>query len=105
MLCSILSILFFNAYPQDTTCTYFKHKRVIEFDYQTSEIIYEVEQEERFYEIEITYGNVFATCGIWRRQKYPFQVCQDRFKRVGRVCVVCLGEIFFKVVCVRCGTV
>jgi hypothetical protein len=60
MLCSILSILFFNAYSQDTTCTYFNGKRVLEFDYQTSEIIYEVEQEERFYEIEITYGNVLC---------------------------------------------
>ena len=60
MLCSILSILFFNAYPQDTSCTYFKGKRVIEFDYQTSEILYEVEQEEKFYEIEFTYGNVLC---------------------------------------------
>jgi hypothetical protein len=54
MLCSILSILFFNAYSQDTTCTYFKGKRVLEFDYQTSEILYEVEQEEKFYEIKIS---------------------------------------------------
>ena len=60
MLCSILSILFFNAYSQDTSCTYFTGERVIEFNYQTSEIIYEVEQEERFYEIEITYGNVLC---------------------------------------------
>ena len=29
---------------QDTTCTYFTGKRVVEFDYQTSEIIYEVKQ-------------------------------------------------------------
>ena len=49
-----------SAKAQDTTCTYFQGKRVIEFDYQTSEIIYEVEQEERFYEIEITYGNVLC---------------------------------------------
>ena len=60
MLCSILSILFFNAYPQDTSCTYFIAERVIGFDYYTSEILYEVEQEERFYEIEITYGNVLC---------------------------------------------
>ena len=60
MLCSILSALFINAYSQDTSCTYFQGKRVIEFNYQTSEIIYEVEQAERFYEIEITYGNVLC---------------------------------------------
>ena len=58
MLCSILSILFFNAYSQDTSCTYFQGKRVIEFDYYKSEILYEVEQEEKFYEIELAYGNV-----------------------------------------------
>ena len=60
MLCSILSILFFNAYSQDTTCTYFTGERVIEFDYQTSEILYEVEQEEKFYDIEVKYGNVLC---------------------------------------------
>ena len=60
MLCSILSILFFAAYSQDTSCTYFQCKRVIEFDYQTSEILYEVEQEDKFYEIELTYGNVLC---------------------------------------------
>jgi len=60
MLCSILSVLFINAYSQDTSCTYFQGKRVIEFDYQTSEILYEVEQEEKFYEIELTYGNVLC---------------------------------------------
>jgi len=60
MLFTILSTLFINSYSQDTTCTYFTGERVVEFDYQTSEIIYEVEQEERFYEIEITYGNVLC---------------------------------------------
>ena len=60
MLCSIFSILFFNAYSQDTLCTYFTGKRVIEFNYYTSEILYEVEQEEKFYEIELTYGDVLC---------------------------------------------
>ena len=45
---------------QDTTCTYFKGKRVIEFDYQTNEIMYEVEQKTRYYDIEIKYGNVLC---------------------------------------------
>ena len=60
MLCSILSFLFFNAYSQDTLCTYFTGKRVLEFNYYTSEILYEVEQEEKFYEIELTYGDVIC---------------------------------------------
>ncbi len=45
---------------QDTTCTYFKGKRVIEFDYQTSEILYEVEQKTRYYDIEVKYGDVLC---------------------------------------------
>ena len=49
-----------SAKAQDTTCTYFKGKRVIEFDYQTSEIIYEVEQKARYYDIEVKYGNVLC---------------------------------------------
>jgi hypothetical protein len=60
MLCSILSILFFNVFSQDTTCTYFKGKRVIEFDYQTSEIIYEVKQYTRFFDITVEYGDVLC---------------------------------------------
>ena len=49
-----------SAKAQDTTCTYFKGKRVIEFDYQTNEIMYEVEQKTRYYDIEIKYGNVLC---------------------------------------------
>ena len=49
-----------SAKAQDTTCTYFKGKRVIEFDYQTSEIIYEIEQNTRYYDIEVKYGNVLC---------------------------------------------
>ena len=55
LLAGILS-----ANAQDTTCTYFKGKRVLEFDYQTSEIIYEVEQKKRFYDIEVKYGDVLC---------------------------------------------
>ncbi|MDC3306155.1 hypothetical protein OAV36_04435 [Flavobacteriales bacterium] len=60
MLCSILSVLSINAYSQDTSCTYFVGERVIEFNYYTDTILYEVEQEEKFYEIELTYGNVLC---------------------------------------------
>ena len=49
-----------SAKAQDTTCTYFKGKRVIEFDYQTSEILYEVEQTSKFYNIEVKYGDVLC---------------------------------------------
>ena len=49
-----------SAKAQDTTCTYFKGKRVIEFDYQTSEIICEVEQKTRYYDIEVKYGDVLC---------------------------------------------
>ena len=45
---------------QDTTCTYFKGKRVVEFNYQTSEILYEVEQNNKYYDIEVKYGNVLC---------------------------------------------
>ena len=60
MLCSILSILFFNTYSQDTTCTYFKGKRVLEFDFQTSEIIYELKQKTKYYDITVKYGDVLC---------------------------------------------
>ena len=49
-----------SAKAQDTTCTYFKGKRVLEFDYQTSEILYEVEQKTKYYDIEVKYGDVLC---------------------------------------------
>ena len=49
-----------SAKAQGTTCTYFTGKRVIEFDYQTSEILYEVEQKTRYYDIEVKYGDVLC---------------------------------------------
>ena len=49
-----------SAKAQDTTCTYFQGKRVIEFDYQTSEILYEVKQKTRYYDIEVKYGDVLC---------------------------------------------
>ena len=49
-----------SAKAQDTTCTYFQGKRVIEFDYQTSEILYEIEQKTRYYDIEVKYGDVLC---------------------------------------------
>jgi len=49
-----------SAKAQDTTCTYFKGKRVIEFDYQTSEILYEIKQKTKYYDIEVKYGDVLC---------------------------------------------
>jgi hypothetical protein len=49
-----------SASAQDTTCTYFKGKRVIEFNYQTSKILYETKQYSRFYDIEVKYGDVLC---------------------------------------------
>ena len=49
-----------SAKAQDTTCTYFKGKRVIEFNYQTSEIMYELQQNTKFYEIQVAYGDVLC---------------------------------------------
>ena len=60
MLCSILSVLFINSYSQDTTCTYFTAERVIEFDYQTNEILFEVEQKSKYYDIKVKYGDVLC---------------------------------------------
>ena len=54
----LAGILTSNA--QDTTCTYFTGKRVIEFNYYTSEILSEVEQNSKYYEINIKYGDVLC---------------------------------------------
>ena len=54
----LLGILSVNA--QDTTCTFFTGKRVLEFNYQTNDILYEVKHQGKFYEIDIKYGNVLC---------------------------------------------
>ena len=60
MLCSILSILFINSYSQDTLCSYFVGKVVYEFNYQTNEIIGQDEQVNKFYNIDLKYGDVLC---------------------------------------------
>ena len=60
MLCSIISVLFINSYSQDTIYTYFTGERVIEFDYQTSEIISETEMEGKSYNIDVGYREVLC---------------------------------------------
>ena len=54
----LIGVLSTNA--QDTTCTYFKGKRVIEFDYYNSEILYEVEQTNKYHTINLKYGDVLC---------------------------------------------
>ena len=49
-----------SAKAQDTTCTYFKGKKVYEFDYQMDTILYWEEQTTKFYDIEVKYGNVLC---------------------------------------------
>tara|TARA_R100000995_G_scaffold37730_1_gene17397 strand:- start:278 stop:634 length:357 start_codon:yes stop_codon:yes gene_type:complete len=45
---------------QDTTCTYFTGKRVIEFNYSTSEVLNEKHQNSKYYEVNIKYGDVLC---------------------------------------------
>jgi len=54
----LAGILTSNA--QDTVCTYFNGKTVHEFDYQTSEIINTVENEEKYYDINLKHGEVLC---------------------------------------------
>ena len=49
-----------SAKAQDTTCTLFKGKRVIEFNYQTSKAIWENVHGSEYYDIEIKYGDVLC---------------------------------------------
>ena len=48
------------AKAQDTTCTYFTGKRVVEFNYYTSKILYDSVQTSKYYEINIKYGDVLC---------------------------------------------
>jgi len=59
----LIAITFFISVitqAQDTTCTYFTGKRVIEFDYQMDTILYEQEQTTNFFDIEVKYGDVLC---------------------------------------------
>jgi len=49
-----------SAKAQDTTCTYFTGKRVVEFNYYTSKILYDTVQNSKYYEINIKYGDVLC---------------------------------------------
>jgi len=54
----IATMLSSNA--QDTLCTYFTGKRVLEFNYYTNEILYEKEHNSKYYEIKLKYGDILC---------------------------------------------
>ena len=54
----IAAMLSTNA--QDTTCTYFADNRIIEFDYKTSVILFEVPHLSYYYDVYIKYGNTLC---------------------------------------------
>jgi len=54
----VAAILSANA--QDTSCTYFTGKKVIEFDYKMDTILSITEQTAKFYNINIKNGNVLC---------------------------------------------
>jgi len=54
----LIGVMSTNA--QDTTCTYFTGKNVLEFNYYTSEIIHDTIQTSKYYEINIKYGDVLC---------------------------------------------
>jgi signal transduction histidine kinase len=55
LLASVLTLK-----AQDTTCTYFTGKKVIEFDYKMDTILNRTEQTTKFFEIKVGYGNVLC---------------------------------------------
>jgi hypothetical protein len=55
LLAAIMSVK-----AQDTTCTYFTGKRVLEFDYKMDTILHEQEHKTKFFDITVEYGNVLC---------------------------------------------
>ena len=54
----IANMLSTNA--QDTLCTYFTGKNVYHFDYQQDTILYKTTQKEKYYEVNLKYGDVLC---------------------------------------------
>tara|TARA_R110002020_G_C15657678_1_gene716414 strand:+ start:27 stop:383 length:357 start_codon:yes stop_codon:yes gene_type:complete len=54
----LAGILSSNA--QDTSCTYFTGKNVYEFNYYTDAVLYRTVQKEKYYEINLKYGDVLC---------------------------------------------
>tara|TARA_R100001369_G_scaffold1052_1_gene3615 strand:+ start:766 stop:1122 length:357 start_codon:yes stop_codon:yes gene_type:complete len=49
-----------SASAQDTTCTYFTGKRVIEFDYYMDTILQETQQNSKYHNITVKYGDALC---------------------------------------------
>ena len=60
MLFSLLSLIFLEAKSQDTTCTYFIDKEVVEFNYYTNEVLSREIQQTKYQDIEVKYGDVLC---------------------------------------------
>ena len=69
MLCTILSTLFINSYSQDTICTMIGPNRVIEFNYETSEII-NIDNYSGIVFIEVNDGEVRGSPGFGKRYQH-----------------------------------
>jgi hypothetical protein len=49
-----------SAKAQDTTCTMFKGKKVLEFNYYTSEVVNTTKDVSKCYEIDVKYGDILC---------------------------------------------
>tara|TARA_R110000744_G_scaffold141748_1_gene253174 strand:- start:117 stop:473 length:357 start_codon:yes stop_codon:yes gene_type:complete len=49
-----------SAKAQDTTCTYFTGKEVYEFDYYADTVLYWMDNNEKYFEVNIKYGSVLC---------------------------------------------
>ena len=70
MLFSVLSILFINAYSQDTICTYFSGEDVYEFDYRMDSVLSYDEQKTKFYTVEVGYRQVLCLDLSDKKKRY-----------------------------------
>ena len=70
MLCSILSLLFTNVFSQDTTCTYFSNEKVLEFNYYTSEVLHTGVNKNKYFDINVKYGDVLCLDFSDKKNRY-----------------------------------
>jgi hypothetical protein len=49
-----------SAKAQDTTCTMFAGKNIVEFNYQTDEVLYDKQQTNKYHDVTVKYGDVLC---------------------------------------------
>jgi|TARA_R110002167_G_scaffold365355_1_gene589749 hypothetical protein len=49
-----------SAKAQDTTCTYLSNEKVLEFNYYTSEVLHQSVNKNKYYDINVKYGDVLC---------------------------------------------